>query len=80
MPLPVVIQLGGEDYIQMQLFKSQATFGDVGLLMSHDLVQWFAPTNEPNGDVIIVDNASEFTVQLRWNAVPTAFFRIWAAP
>lgn len=80
MPLPVAIQLGGEDYIQMQLFKSQVTFGEVGLLMSHDLVQWFAPTNESNGDVIIVDTASEFTVQLRGNAIPGAFFRIWAAP
>jgi hypothetical protein len=80
MPLPVAIQLGGEDYIQMQLFKNQTTFGDVGLLMSHDLVHWFAPTNEPNGNVIIIDNTSEFTVQLRWNAIPVAFFRIWATP
>jgi hypothetical protein len=80
MPLPVAIQLGGEDYMQMQLSKSQSTFGDVGLLMSHNLVQWFTPTNEPNGNVIVVDNTSEFTVQLRWNAKPVTFFRIWASP
>jgi len=81
MPLAVAIKLGDENYLQMQLLKNPATpFGDVGLLMSHDLVQWFAPTNEPNGTVSIVDNTSEFAVQLRWSATPAAFFRIWAVP
>lgn len=79
MPLPVAIQVGGEDYLQLQLLKNPTTtFGDVGLLLSYNLVNWFAPTNSVNGDVIVLDNASEYTVQLRWSAIPTAFFRIWA--
>jgi hypothetical protein len=81
MPLPVAIQVGGEDYLQLQLLKNPTiTFGDVGLLMSYNLMNWFAPTNATNGDVIVLNNASEFTVQLRSGAIPTAFFRIWAAP
>lgn len=81
MPLPVAIKLGGEDYLQMQLLKNPAvTFGDVGLQMSPDLVQWFEPTNSANGDVIALDNAGEFTVQVRWSGMPAAFFRIWARP
>ena len=81
LPLPVATPLGGEDYLQLQLLKNPTTtFGDVGLLMSYNLVNWFAPTNVPNGDVIVLDNTSEFTVQLRVGAIPTAFFRIWAQP
>ncbi len=81
MPLPVAIQLGGEDYLQLRLEKNPAiTFGSIGLLMSYDLVDWFNSTNTANGDVIVLNDASEFTVQLRWQAVSTAFFRIWAQP
>lgn len=82
MPLPVATQVSGEDYLQMQLLKNSAasTSGAVGLLMSYDLLSWFTPTNTPNGDVIVMNNASEFTVQLRRSASPTTFFRIWAQP
>ncbi|MCX6930288.1 MAG: hypothetical protein NT154_44830, partial [Verrucomicrobia bacterium] len=40
MPLPTVMKLGGEDYLQMQLLKNPAaaTSGSVGLLMSYDLI------------------------------------------
>ena len=82
MPLPVARKLGGEDYLQMQLLKKPVgrAPGAVGLLMSYDLSSWFTPTNTPNGDVIVVDNATEFTVQLRRSACPATFFRIWAQP
>ena len=81
-PLPVAKQVGGEDYLQMQLLKKPTgrAPGVVGLLMSYDLSGWFAPTNTSNGDVIVLDNATEFTVQLRRSACPTSFFRIWAQP
>ena len=81
MPLPVAMQLGGEDYLQLRLEKDPAsTFGDVGLLMSYNLMDWLNPTNTANGDVIVLNDASEFTLQLRWRAISTAFFRIWAQP
>lgn len=82
MPLPVPTQIGGEDYLQMQLLKNPAAsgLGTVGLQMSYDLASWFTPTNTPNGDVMVLDNATEFTVQLRRSATPTTFFRIWAQP
>ncbi len=81
MPLPVATQLAGEDYLQLQLLKNPTnTFGAVGLLMSYNLVDWFAPTNVPSGDVIVLDDPSELMVQLRPGPIPTAFFRIWARP
>ena len=81
MPLPVATQVGGEDYLQVQLLRNPACIlGGAGLLMSHNRLSWFAPTNSPNGDMLILDNASEFTVQLRRTAIPAAYFRIWAQP
>ena len=81
MPLPVATQVGGEDYLQVQLLRNPACIlGGAGLLMSHNRLSWFAPTNSPNGDMLILDNASEFTVQLRRSAIPAAYFRIWAQP
>ncbi|MEI6781900.1 MAG: sialate O-acetylesterase [Verrucomicrobiota bacterium] len=82
MPLPVAKQVGGEDYLQMQLLKQPTgrAPGVVGLLMSYDLSGWFAPTNTPNRDVIVLDNPTEFTVQLRRSANPATFLRVWAQP
>ena len=48
--------------------------------MSYDLSGWFAPTNTPNRDVIVLDNPTEFTVQLRRSANPATFLRVWAQP
>ena len=48
--------------------------------MSYNLMDWLNPTNTANGDVIVLNDASEFTLQLRWRAISTAFFRIWAQP
>lgn len=78
-PLPTVTQVSGQDYLQMQLMKSQwATPGGVGLRISYNLVDWFAPSNTANGDMILLDSVSEYTVQLRRSAFTTSFFQIWA--
>ncbi len=75
MPLPAAVRAGGEDYVQMELYKNPvATSGSVELLMSDDLMNWFAPTN--SSDVILWDDATVYRVQLRRGAVPMSFFRI----
>lgn len=81
LPLPVLVQVGGEDYWQMQLSKNlAATTGSVEFQMSYDLSSWFAPVSSGNGDVIVINDAAQFTVQLRCRATPKAFFKIVAQP
>ena len=79
MPLPTATKVSGQDYLQMQLTKSQwATPDGVGLRISHNLMDWFAPTNASNGDMILLDNISEYTLQLKRSAFATTLFQIWA--
>jgi hypothetical protein len=44
--------------------------------MSHDLLNWFAPSNTT--DVVVVDNDSEYRVQVRRSAIAESYFRIVA--
>jgi len=79
MPQPTLVQLNGEAYWVMQLLKNPAaTTGAIEFQMSYDLGSWFSPTSSGNGDLIVVNDASEFSVRLRSSATPTAFFRIVA--
>ena len=79
LPRPSLVQLGGEDYWQMQLLKNPAaTSGIVGLQMSYGLDHWFTPVSSGNGDLLVLNDAAQFTVQLRRSTTPTAFFRIAA--
>jgi hypothetical protein len=79
-PQPVLVQLSGEDYWQMQLVKNPATTGAIEIQMSCDLDDWFTPVSSGNGDVIVENDAIQFTIQLRRSATPGAFFRIVARP
>jgi hypothetical protein len=77
MPQPTLAFVGGEDYLQVQLLKTPPpVFGTVGFVMSHDLANWFAPTN--SSDVMVQDDETQFTIQVRRGAVPASFFRIAA--
>jgi hypothetical protein len=81
MPLPTTIQTAGQDYLQMQLLKNpQAISGSVSLQMSYDLAQWFTPASSGDGNLIVTNDATQFTVQVRRSATPTVFFRIVAQP
>jgi hypothetical protein len=81
MPLPTVVQLGGQSYLQMQLLKNpQATSGTLGLQMSYDLAHWFAPVSSGDGDLIVLNDATQLTVQLRQGMAAHAYFRIVAQP
>jgi hypothetical protein len=77
LPLPTLVSVSGEDYLQMSLpKKAPPLFGSVGLVMSHDLLNWFAPSNTT--DVVVVDNDSEYRVQVRRSAIAESYFRIVA--
>ena len=77
MPQPALAFVGGEDFLQMRLLKTPPpVFGTVGFVMSHDLGNWFAPTN--SSDVMVQDDDTQFTIQVRRSAVPASFFRIAA--
>ena len=78
MPLPTLVQLSGEDYWQLSLAKNPAATGAVEVQMSYNLDNWFVPTSSGNGDLIVVNDATQFTVQLRRSVTPKAFFRIVA--
>jgi hypothetical protein len=81
MPMPTLVQVGGQDYLQMQLLKNpSATFGSASLQMSYDLTHWFAPVSSGDGNIIVMNDVTQFTVQLRRSAVPDSFFRIVAQP
>jgi hypothetical protein len=79
-PHPVLVELSGEDYWQMQLWKNPAASGAVEIQMSYDLDDWFTPISSGPGDVIVVNDPTQFTIQLRRNVTPRAFFRIVAHP
>ncbi len=77
MPGPTLVRLGAEDYWQMQLLRNPAaTTGGVEIQMSYDLNNWFAPVSSGNGDLLVLNDAAQFTVQLRRSTAPTAFFKI----
>ena len=79
MPNPSHVQVGSQDYWQMQLLKNPtATTGAIEFQMSYDLHNWFTPVSSGNGDLMVVNDAAQFTLQLRWSTTPTAFFRIVA--
>ena len=79
MPQPVLVPVGGEDYWQIQLFKNPAaTSGTIEFQMSHDLNSWFTPVSSGDGDVIVLNDATQFTVRLRRSATPESFFKIVA--
>jgi hypothetical protein len=81
MPLPVVTDVSGEPHLRMQLLKDPAaTLSRLGLRLSYDLVNWFYPTNSPDGAMTILENPNEFTVLLRRSAIPLSFFRVEAQP
>jgi hypothetical protein len=81
MPMPTSVQLYGQDYVQMQLLKNaQAVSGVVNLQVSYDLVTWFTPAGSVDGSVIVTNDSTQFTVQLRRSTTPRAFFRIVAYP
>jgi hypothetical protein len=42
-----------------------ATFRRVGLLMLYDLMNWFQLTNSSDGDLVVVNDASELLVPFR---------------
>jgi len=79
-PHPVLVQLNGEEYWQMQLVKNPTAAGAVEIQLSYDLNSWFVPVSSGNGDVVVINDATQFTVQLRRSAMPRAFFRIVARP
>lgn len=79
MPRPVPVQVSGEDYWQMQLLKNPAAPGAIEIQLSYDLNSWFAPISSGNGDVVLLNDAGQYTLQLRRSATPKAFFRS-AAP
>ena len=63
----------------MQLLKNPAaTSGTIEFQMSYDLNSWFTPFSSGNGDLIVLNDATQFTVQLRRSTAPRAFFRIAA--
>lgn len=75
--LPTMVSLSGEDYLQFLLNKTPPpVFGTVGVEMSLDLANWFAPTN--SADIIVTDDATQYRVQLRRATIPQSFFRIVA--
>jgi len=77
MPSPTLVQLGAEDYWQMQLLKNPAvTTGSVEIQMSYDLNSWFAPVSSGNGELIVLNDPAQFTIQIRRSTGPTAFFKI----
>ena len=78
MPLPTLVQLSGEEYWQLSLAKNPAATGAVEVQMSYNLDNWFVPASSGNGDLIVVNDATQFTVQLRRSVTPKAFFRIVA--
>ena len=78
MPLPTLVQLSGEEYWQLSLAKNPAATGAVEVQMSYNLDNWFVPTSSGNGDLMVVNDATQFTVQLRRSVTPKAFFRIVA--
>jgi hypothetical protein len=81
MPNPTLVQLSGEDYWQIQLLKNPAaTTGTIEFQMSYDLNSWLTPVSSGNGDLIVLNDATQFTVQLRRSTSPTAFFKIVAHP
>ena len=80
MPQPQLLQLAGEDYLQMQILKNPApASGSIGFQVSYDLSNWFAPTNSGNGDFVVEDAASQCIVRLRRNLSPAVFFRLVAS-
>ena len=81
MPLPRAVQIGGQDYLQMQVLKNpQATSGTVAIQISYNLAAWTVPVSSGNSDVIVTNDTAQFTVQVRRSAAPTFFFRIIAQP
>jgi hypothetical protein len=79
MPVPVSVQIGGENYLQMQLLKRpQAASGTVCLQLSHDLANWFVPSSSGDGNIIVVSDSTQFTVQLRGTTTTNTYFRIVA--
>ena len=78
MPELVLVQIGGENYWQMQVLKNPAGTGAIEIQMSYDLSSWLSPVSSGNGDLIVINDATQFTVQLRRSVTPKAFFRIAA--
>jgi hypothetical protein len=52
----------------------------VNLQVSYDLVTWLTPASSADGSVIVTNDSTQFTVQLRRSTTPRAFFRIVAYP
>lgn len=80
MPQPTIISLGGEDYLNLQLWKNASAGGGIEIQVSFDLINWFTPVSSGNGDMIVVNDSTQFTVQVRRSAAARAFFRIAARP
>jgi alpha-L-fucosidase len=79
MPVPTLLTRGGDDYVQLQLLKNpQAASGSVSLRLSYDLANWFTPVTSSDGNVIVIDDDAQFTVQFRRSALPCCFFQIVA--
>ncbi len=79
MPQPQLVQLAGEDYLQLQILKNPtATSGSIGFEVSYDFNRWFTPTNSGNGDVFVLDDSSQSTVRIRRRSSSTVFFRLAA--
>ncbi len=78
MPQPLLVQSSGEDYWQMSVAKNPAATGAIEIQMSYNLGSWFVPASSGNGDLIVVNDETQFTVQLRRSVTPKAFFRIAA--
>jgi hypothetical protein len=77
-PLPALVSISGEDYLELRLNKaSPPVSGKVGLAASYDLLNWFAPSN--TSDVMLLDDATQYRVQLRRSAIPQSYFRITAS-
>ena len=78
MPQPVLVQSSGEDYWQMSVAKNPAATGAIEIQMSYNLGSWFVPASSGNGDLIVANDATQFTVQIRRSVASKAFFRIAA--
>lgn len=77
LPKPTLVSVGGDDYLQLLLNKAPPpVVGTVGLVMSYDLINWFAPSN--TSDVLLQNDDAQYRVQLRRSAIPQSFFRIEA--
>jgi len=77
MPLPMKVQVNGENYYQWEIPVNPGAAPAVPQIQnSPDLRNWTVPSSTGDGNVIIEQGPNYRLVKLRASAFPTSFFRI----